>query len=188
MLMFLRQKLLRVGCGLAAWCAATAVHAQSTPQTGVVHELKLGLLVHDMPWLWSGFRLERGADINAEALLTPSVQFLGGHIRPAIGGSVSLSGQTSRGYIDARWQYETRSGVFFGIGLGAAVHNGTVNPTELDRKALGSRVLFHIPIEIGYRLDRHNSVSLYFDHMSNGYTQTYNEGFDSLGLRYGYKF
>jgi lipid A 3-O-deacylase len=188
MLMYLGQALLFASCALWALFAAVSAQAQSATQSGFIQELKLGLLVHDMPWLWSGFRLERGADINVEALLTPSVRLLGGTLRPAIGGSASLSGQTSRGYIDARWQYETRSGVFFGLGLGAALHNGTINPTEPDRKALGSHVLFHIPIEIGYRFDRHNSLSLYFDHMSNGYTQTYNEGFDSLGLRYGYKF
>jgi lipid A 3-O-deacylase len=162
--------------------------AQSAATAAIVHELRLGVLAHDMPWLWSGFQLERGVDFNAELILSPSVRFLGGYIRPAIGGSLSSSGQTSRGYIDARWQYETTSGVFFGLGLGAALHNGTLNPTEVDRKALGSRVLFHIPIEIGYRFDRHNSVSVYFEHVSNGYTQSFNEGLDGLGVRYGYKF
>jgi hypothetical protein len=59
---------------------------------------------------------------------------------------------------------------------------------DWDRKALGSRVLFHIPVEIGYRLDEHNSLSAYFEHMSNAYTVDPNEGMDRLGVRYGYRF
>jgi hypothetical protein len=55
-------------------------------------------------------------------------------------------------------------------------------------KALGSRVLFHIPVEIGLRFDDHNSLSVYFEHTSNGYTQDFNEGLDRLGVRYGYRF
>ena len=80
------------------------------------------------------------------------------------------------------------AGIFFALGLGAAVHDGNLAPTEADRKALGSRILFHIPAEIGWRWDGHNSVSLYFEHISNGYTQTYNEGLDAIGVRYGYRF
>ena len=58
------------------------------------------------------------------ALPSPSASFLGGTIRPALGASISTVGATSDIYIDARWQYETPSGIFFGLGLGAAVHDG----------------------------------------------------------------
>lgn len=177
-------RFLSIALGMAAGPATAPAQTAS----GLVQELRLGVLVHDMPGLWSGFRLERGADINAEAILSPSIPLLGGLLRPAIGGSVSTSGQTSKAYFDARWMIEARSGFFLGLGLGAAVHNGVLDATEVNRKALGSRVLFHIPLEIGYRFDRHNSLSLYFDHVSNGYTRAYNEGLDSLGVRYGYKF
>jgi hypothetical protein len=154
-----------------------------------IDELKIGVLAHDVPDLWSGFRAEpNSADINIEALLSPSIAFLGGTIRPAIGGSLSTVGATSDGYIDARWQYETPSGIFFGLGLGAAVHDGQLQLEDWDRKALGSRVLFHIPAEVGYRFDDHNSLSAYFEHMSNAYTVSPNEGMDRLGIRYGYRF
>jgi lipid A 3-O-deacylase len=172
----------------AAAGSVPAVTAQGTSAPGFVQELRLGALVHDMPNLWSGFRLERGADVNFEAILSPALPLLGGTLRPAIGASISTSGQTSKGYVDARWMLETRSGFFLGLGLGVAVHNGLIDPTDVDRKALGSRVLFHVPLEAGYRFDPHNSLSVYFDHMSNGYTRASNEGMDSLGLRYGYKF
>ena len=58
----------------------------------------------------------------------------------------------------------------------------------IDRKAFGSRVLFHIPVELGYRFDQHNSLSVYFEHMSNAGLASSNEGMDFLGMRYGYKF
>ncbi len=171
---------------VALIAAAPPAQAQ---QGGLVHELKIGMLAHDVPALWSGFRLERGGvDINAELQLRPALAIFGGTLRPVIGGSVHTDGATSRGYIDARWQYETASGIFFGLGLGAAVHNGRIDPDTVDRKALGSRVLFHIPFEVGYRFDKHSSVSLYFEHMSNASIARWNEGMDAIGVRYGYRF
>ena len=155
----------------------------------IVHELKFGALHHDTPNLWSGFRAESSsAAINLEVLLKPSMQFLGGTIRPAIGASLTSGSGTSNVYIDARWQYEFTSGLFIGLGIGGTVHNGQLELRELDRKALGSRVLFHFPFEIGYRFDRANTLSAYFEHISNGYTVSPNEGLDRIGIRYGHRF
>jgi lipid A 3-O-deacylase len=156
---------------------------------GFIDELKIGVLAHDVPDLWSGFQAEPdGADINIEALFSPSVAFLGGTIRPALGASINTQGYTSNVYLDARWQLETACGVFLGLGVGAAVHDGQLKLENWDEKALGSRVLFHIPVELGYRFDAHNSLSAYFEHMSNAYTVSPNEGLDRLGVRYGYRF
>ena len=151
-------------------------------------EFRGGILAHDVPGLWAGFRLESGFDINAEVLFGGGLPILGGRIRPALGASVNTDGYTSRGYADLRWEIEGPSGIFFGLGLGAAVHDGLLDPTDPDRKAFGSRVLFHIPIEIGLRLDERRSISVYFEHMSNAGLSTYNEGLDSVGVRYGYRF
>lgn len=156
---------------------------------GLIDELKIGVLAHDVPDLWSGFRAEpSSADINIEALFTPSVAFLGGTIRPALGASINTEGYTSNVYLDARWQLEMGSGIFLGLGVGGTVHNGQLNLEDWNKKALGSRVLFHIPVELGYRFDEHDSVSIYFEHMSNAYTVDPNEGMDRLGVRYGYRF
>ena len=157
---------------------------------GFLHEMKVGVLDHDVPDLWSGFRAEpRSVALNAEALLTPSVSFLGGTIRPAFGGSLATSGGgTSNIYLDARWQYEFGGGLFLGFGIGGTIHDGQLKLVDWDRKALGSRVLFHFPLEIGWRFDGHNSISVYFEHMSNAYTVSPNEGLDRIGIRYGYRF
>lgn len=175
---------------LAAVAALALAGTGPTRAEGLVHELRAGVLAHDVPGLWSGFQVERNAaDINVEAVLSPSVTVFGGQIRPAVGGTINVNGDTSHAYIDARWQWETALNVFFAIGVGAAVHDGETGPSGgPDHKWLGSRVLVHVPIEIGYHLDTHNSVSVYFEHTSNAYTQTYNEGLDRIGLRYGYRF
>jgi len=106
-------------------------------------------------------------------------------VRPVFGATINARGDTSHAYADLRWQFESQSGVFFGLGLGA---DGHINPDATNRKALGSRALFHIPAELGFRLDKHKSISVYFEHTSNGYTQDYNEAMDRLGVRYGYRF
>ena len=151
-------------------------------------EIRAGVLAHDVPGLWSGFRLESGVDINAELLLGPGVAFLGGTVRPVIGGSVNTAGGTSKAYLDARWEFDTSCGIFFGLGVGAAIHDGNLDASDPDRKALGSRVLFHIPIEVGYRFDERRSVSVFFEHMSNGNFADSNEALDSIGVRYGHRF
>lgn len=150
-------------------------------------EFRGGVLAHDVPGLWSGFRLESGVDVNVE-LLGPGVAFLGGALRPAVGASINTGGYTSRAYLDARWEIDAPSGIFFATGIGAAIHDGNLDPNDPNMKALGSRVLFHIPIELGLRLDQRNSVSLYFEHTSNAWLGRHNEGLDAIGVRYGYRF
>lgn len=156
--------------------------------TAWLHEIKFGVLHHDTGGLWSNFRRESGIDLNMEAIFSPQVQFLGGTIRPVIGGSVNTTGDTSKAYTGLRWQYDHSSGFFGGIGLGGAIHDGKLHLHDSDRKALGSRVLFHIPIELGYRITPHSSLSVFFDHVSNAFLADHNEGMDTLGGRVGYRF
>ncbi|MBF0587855.1 MAG: acyloxyacyl hydrolase [Magnetococcales bacterium] len=158
------------------------------PSSGMIHELKLGFLKHDVDNLWSSFSREEGWDINLEMSLTPSVELWGGLLRPALGGSLNHTGDTSKIYLDGRWERDLDNALYTSIGLGLALHDGEKKLVRNDRKALGSTLLIHVPLELGYRLDLHNSLSLYFDHMSNAYTQSENEGMDSLGIRYGYRF
>jgi lipid A 3-O-deacylase len=180
---------LRTGFFAAVFAAAFGWQSAGATAQGLISELKLGALYHDPGELWSGFRREPASlDVNVEVILAPHLAILGGALRPALGASFNVEGGTSKAYLDARWEFETASRIFFAIGLGAAIHDGETRAVDPTRKALGSRVLFHIPAEIGWRWDGHNSVSVYFEHISNGYTQDANEGLDSIGVRYGYKF
>jgi len=173
----------------AAFAAVSAVIATPSIADGFIREIKAGALAHDVDGLWSGFSRESEAvDLNAEVILSPSLPFLWGAIRPALGGTINFQGDTSHAYLDARWEIETPTGLFFAAGIGAAVHTGDLELESPDRKALGSRVLLHIPLEIGFRLDQHHSLSVYFEHLSNANLADENEGIDYLGARYGYRF
>jgi lipid A 3-O-deacylase len=154
---------------------------------GFIAEIRGGVLAHNATDWYDDPRGEDGLDGNLEVLFAPTRPLLGGAIRPALGGTVSVGGHTNLAYADLRYERETPGGIFFGFGLGAAVHDGPLDDRR-DRKALGSRVLFHVPLELGWRWDRHQSVSLYFEHVSNAGLAAENEGMDNLGLRYGYRF
>jgi lipid A 3-O-deacylase len=170
---------------------ASAFSCAPASAEDIVHALKFGVLAHDVPHLWSGFQVEPdAADINIEVQFTPSMPLFGGTLRPAVGGTINTRGDTSHAYADARWQIDGPSRLFFELGLGAAIHDGEIGGVNSDQnvKWLGSRVLFHIPIEIGLHLDDHNDLSVYFEHTSNAYTMKYNEGMDRIGVRYGYRF
>jgi lipid A 3-O-deacylase len=169
----------------AACLPAARAHAQD-----LIREVKVGVLYHDMPYIWSGFQLEpKSADVNFEVLFKPSLPFLIGSLRPALGATVNTVGATSHAYLDARWDIlDPAVGLFFAVGAGGAIHNGDLLPDSWNKKALGSRELFHFPAELGWRFDEHNSLSLYFEHTSNAWLARYNEGLDRLGVRYGYRF
>lgn len=167
--------------------SAPAVTAEE-PADGFIRELKFGVLRHDVDNLWSGFSREGGVDLNFEAIFSPFWDVAGGTVRPALGASINTSGDTSKVYFDARWEYGDEEGLFFGFGVGGALHNGENRLVNNDRKALGSRLLFHIPLEIGYRPNENQSISVYFDHVSNAYTQDENEGLDTLGVRFGFRY
>ncbi|WP_019616578.1 acyloxyacyl hydrolase [Psychromonas ossibalaenae] len=151
-------------------------------------ELKFGLLAHDVEGFWSNSKREQGVDINVEGIFSPFANLLGGEIQPAVGVSINSHGDTSKLYADALWKFTVGDYCFAGIGLGIAVHNGETHPEESDMKALGSRFLTHLPLEIGCSVTSRYSLSAYFDHISNGGTNHTNQGMDTLGLRIGYKF
>lgn len=178
--------------GMAIVVAATVLGPVPQARAGdYLHALKFGILAHDVPDLWSGFAVEdRWVDLNFEAQFKPSLLLFGGTLRPVLGASINTNGDTSHAYLDARWEIDCASNIFFGLGLGAAIHDGETGGlgSDPDKKWLGSRVLFHIPAEIGIHLDAHNDLSVYFEHTSNAYTMTYNEGMDRIGIRYGYRF
>jgi lipid A 3-O-deacylase len=176
------------GVALATIDAAPSVADPPAPLLGI-SELKIGALDHDTPGLWSGFNLERrSVDANVEVLFSPLARTFGGYLRPAIGATINFNGDTSKAYADLRWEIETPSRVFFALGMGAAVHDGELGAGDPARKALGSRVLFHPSAELGWRFDGVNSISIFADHISNGFSRRDNEGMDTVGVRFGHRF
>lgn len=163
--------------------------ADDATSGGLISELKLGALAHDVPGLWSGFQVETPAvDGNAEVLFHPIYSNEISSLRPAVGATINPNNQTSHGYLDVRWTIAPDPRWYVTFGIGAAYQNGLTDAGNSGRKWLGSHVLFHPTAELGLNLDAHNNVSVYFEHMSNANTQSHNEGMDDLGVRYGYRF
>jgi lipid A 3-O-deacylase len=163
---------------------------QAEPAFGdeIIHELRGGILAHDVGFLWSNLNREEGIDLNLELIFSPSLNFLKGVLRPSLGTSINTSGDTSKVYLDGRWQYDFKNCAFAALSLGSAYHTGEKNRVSSDKKALGSRVLFHVALEGGCYFGESSSVSIYFDHISNASIRDENEGLDTLGVRYGYRF
>lgn len=153
-----------------------------------VDEIRLGLLYHDLG-VWSGSSNEQGLDVNGELIFSPAAQVLHGSLRPNLGFSLSTSGDTSKIYGGGVWEYRWPAGWFVDLGLGLAVHNGETEAEDAeDRNQLGSPVLFRLSFELGFTVRQRHQISIMFDHISNAYLAAPNEGLDTLGLRYGYRF
>jgi lipid A 3-O-deacylase len=180
--MFIRPLVLLM-VTVGAMVAALPTAAQSS----WLYELRGGVAAHDIPIVAAG-RMEYGVAINAEVAFAPSLALFGGNIRPVLGGTFATNNGTSFVYLDARWEWAGPL-LFFGFGVGPAIQNGSqLYYSTQDQKALGSRVLFHIPVELGLQVTPQNRISVYYEHVSNGFTAYPNPGMDNIGLRLAHRF
>ena len=214
--MFCMNRVLFSLLGLAIICAAPLARASDAPIPGWLSELKGGVLTHNSeiisrnhPGQFWKEDTEHGADLNFEVLFNgPGWLSHIGSPRLQLGGDLSLTGETDHIYAGPYWSYTFENNVFVGGALGLAIHDGTVDLSPVDpatgtitprsaeryntTKKFGSRLLFHLGPEVGYRFDEHNSIMLTWSHISNGYIFSGldgpNPGQDNLGIRYGYKF
>jgi lipid A 3-O-deacylase len=172
--------------------------APGEPLWGVISEVRFGALSHDI--IFPGMRnltapdpfrhhFERGVNLNAEVDFV-SPRFLRYLLspRPRVGGSVNTEGYTSNAYVDLDWRWQLKAGPFFEGFLGGAVHDGKLRDANPRFAELGTRFLFHIGLEAGVRLYGRHGLSLFWEHMSNSALAHKNQGMDSAGLRYGYRF
>lgn len=166
-------------------------------------ELRLGLLAHD-PAFMNG--KEEGLNINGEVLFTSPIprDWAAGRPpawrwllrpRPHLGFSANTAGATSKGYAGLTWTLPLAAGLLRpGDGLaldifgGGSVNDGLHVSREPDRKSLGSSLGFRVGAELGYRITPRHTVSIFFDHDSNGGLARRNQGLNSLGLRFGIGF
>lgn len=177
-----------LACLVILTCALS-MPAAADDSEPVVHEWRFGVFMHDFD-LWAHTRRESGFDVNSEVVFGRlAIDMPAGRLRPNLGVTLSTAGDTSRVYGGVLWQFGEGAGPFLDLGIGLALHDGDLdNRRRTDRKRLGSRVLFRVPLEVGYSFDGRHQLSVMFDHISNGYLTKPNEGMDSLGLRYGYRF
>ena len=179
--------IIRLTLLITVMCGA-ALPTTPSRAASFIDEIRIGLLYHDLG-VWSDSSSEQGIDYNAELIFSPSWPLLGGTIRPVAGFSLNGGGGTSKVYGSAVFEYIWNNGMFIDLGFGLAIHNGEIDGQQTaDNNLLGSPVLFRVSIESGFAFTNHHRVSLMFDHVSNGYLADPNEGLDTLGIRYGYRF
>lgn len=148
--------------------------------------LAVGVLAHDRGPISDNN--EAGVDLNLEAQFAP-LDILGSP-RPHLGVTANFVGDTSAAYAGLGFRfYETPQWFVDGL-LSVALHDGPLHkdPTACQLNSdcgFGIRVLPRFGLEIGYRVSRSASVSLFFDHMSHKWVVAgENEGLDHIGLRY----
>jgi lipid A 3-O-deacylase len=136
----------------------------------------------------SHHRKERGIALSGEVLFgRPTFSLLSGLVRPAVGLGISTTGGTDKLYGALLWELE-KSAFFLDLGLGLAVHNGNLHGHKPNEKHYGSPVLLYGQVDIGYSITRHHRLLVFLDHMSNAYLAEPNNGLNTLGIRYCYRF
>jgi len=136
-------------------------------------DMVVGLHYHDVNNLFSGRKVERGADLGLEVLLGDGV------VRPHLGFTSNSNRETSKIYSGITFS-TTRPGVFVCLSVGGGIHFNSV-------RHLGSKVLIRLSTEVGYSFDN-SRVSLILDHISNADLFENNDGLDIIGFRYGWRF
>ncbi len=153
----------------------------------VVSEIRIGVLAHDQGPFSSN--KEDGIDANFEILFSsPDFLDIIWSPRPHIGVTYNAYGDTSQAYLGLTWEWDFWQDFFAGFSLGGAVHDGELTTLALDKKELGCRVLFRESITLGYRFNKHYSIMGFFDHISNASLCSNNEGLETAGVRFGYRF
>lgn len=176
----------------SAAITASVTGATAEPPGGIISEVKLGLLEHDVSFFGHG--KEPGRDINAELLFT-SPDFLSAIFapRPHLGVSINTAGATSLAYAGLTWSFYPFNGgaighLWFSPFLGGALHNGELRTDDPNRKENGTRALFHLGGEVGIDVTEQVNVSIYYEHSSNANLGGHNEGINSAGVRLGWRF
>ena len=177
--------------------AAEGARHRGQPLWGIVSEFRLGVLNHDIyfPNRYSfsvapfRHRFEHGANVNVEVLfVSPSFFKYILWPRPRLGGSKNTCGYTDNVYVDLDWGHQFQLGPYLEGYLGAAMQDGNLNFGNPQRTEFGSRFLFHLGVEVGWRFFHHHGISLVWEHMSNSDLAHRNQGMDSVGAQYGYRF
>ena len=167
---------------------ARASHdGETKPLGGILSEIRLGVLKHDTgPFSRTE---EDGVNVNLELLFT-SPGFLEAvwSPRPHLGVSINTSGDTSQAYFGLSWEFDVWRDLIVGFSFGGSVHNGETETDRTDRKELGCHLLFRESLELGWRFGEHHVITAFLDHISNANLCDKNEGMESVGVRYGYRF
>ncbi len=169
---------------ITLFCLSSAQAALS------ISQIKLGVLRNDVRGLDLHHHYEKGKNINCEALFP---ELSGGlwdwvfNPEPAIGLNINTYGATSHFYGGLNWTIHMGQFVLEPQ-FGGEVHNGKTKRSSAKNHALGSRILFHESLSLGYKITEKWTGYLTIDHASNARITQPNPGITSVGLRIGYRF
>ena len=174
--------------------AATAqsLSLPSTPRKkglwGFISEIRIGALAHDIG-PFSSNEEDVIVDYNGELLFnSPGFLDLIWAPRPHVGFTLNTGGDTSQVYAGLTWEFDVWRSWFINFSLGGSLHDGELRTTAINRKELGCHLLFRESFEVGYRFESGHSITGFLDHISNANICDANEGLETAGIRYGYRF
>lgn len=177
--------------------ASTGAHAKDRYLFGHVgligkysdhYELRFGVAAYDTG-IFSHHQFN-GAVINTEILFpSPSFLYWLGSPRPTIGADIATAEHAIHfGYAGLTWDTYFSQQFYTTASLGLGVTTAKNLRYSTQYKALGCRVLFHLGAGVGFDINPHASVQLYADHFSNADLCKPNNGAESAGIRFAYRF
>jgi len=107
---------------------------------------------------------------------------------PHIGANINSKGDTSQVFAGLSYEWLIWKGLFAGISVGGAYHDGETDAHLVDKKDLGCKLLFRESITLGWEITKNHKIAAVFDHISNAKICDFNEGLENLGARYSYRF
>lgn len=155
---------------------------------GVISEIRIGALAHDIG-PFSSNEEDIIVDYNGELLFnSPGFLDFIWAPRPHVGFTLNTGGDTSQVYAGLTWEFDIWRSWFINFSLGGSLHDGEKRTTAINRKELGCHLLFRESFEVGYRFESGHSITGFLDHISNANICDANEGLETAGIRYGYRF
>ena len=158
-----------------------------SPLGGILAEVSIGALMHDEgPFSNSK---EEGYDGHIELrFASPKFLELIWSPEPHIGANINSKGDTSQVFAGLSYEYLLWKGLFVGLSVGGAYHDGETDSHRTDKKDLGCHLLFRESLTLGWQLTEHHKIAAIFDHISNAKICDHNEGLENIGVRYSYRF
>jgi hypothetical protein len=156
--------------------------------SSLLSEMRLGMLRHDAG-VFVSRKEEHSIDINFELLLhSPDFMKYVLSPRPHIGVTGNTNGNTSQAYLGLTWDFDLFDELFLEMSLGGSIHNSKTDSRDPNKKNLGCRGLYRGSASLGYRFTERQSLSVMVDHASHNEYCKKDDGIDSFGLRWGYRF
>lgn len=195
------------GRRLATACAATAVTLATWSEAGAT-DLWAGLYAHDIKDGLSEGGFEEGPQLAA-GVIGPRLEPLRrlGAPSPYAVAALNTQGGTSYAAVGLSWRVGLGERLYLRPAVGAGVHDGETDlpspyapgladVTRLqrfqrgqDELDLGSRVLVHLELALGWRANEQWAVEASWMHLSHGdLAGDQNPGLSDLGVRLVYSF